>query len=155
MSVIKIIIYLVVLIVAVTFFTLYKNDANLFEKPGLSKRLKVFLTTNVATTADHHPFAELRTPVFNIDAEKLYQRVLLAASESSWEIAAHDSDNQSANFVVRSRLFLLEDDVFVQVRFIDTKQSSLYIQSNSRVGKADLAANQGHIQALLKALRAM
>jgi len=155
MSIIKIIIYLVILIVGVTFFTLYRNDANLFEKPGFSKRLQVFLTTNEATTADDHPFTELRTPAFNVNAEKLYKRVLFAASESGWEIAAHDSDNQNANFVVRSRLFLLEDDVFVQVRFIDTSHSSLYVQSNSRVGRADLAANLGHIQTLLKALRAM
>jgi len=141
------------LIVALLFYTLHRNQANLFEEPGFYERLSIFLTTNVAETADDHPFVELRTPVFNVDAQKLYQRVLYVAAESGWNVLAHDSDNQSANFVVRTPVFLFEDDVFVQVKFISMDESSLYIRSSSRTGSADLAANSRHIQTLIRKIR--
>ena len=152
MTVIKIIIFAVLLIVGIVFFTLFRNDAHLFEAPGFGKRLVVYLTTNAAATADDHAFAELRTPTFNMTADKLYQRVLNAASKSGWTIAANDRDNQNANFFVRSPMFLFEDDVFVQVQFIDMNHSTLYISSNSRIGRADFAANNGNIQTLLEAI---
>lgn len=155
MTLIKVTAFAIVFVIGVMFFTLYRNDAHLFQEPGFNKRLLIFLTTNKAATADEHPFEELRTPVFNIDAEKLYQRVLYAASESGWRVAAHDSDNQNAHFIVNSPVFLLEDDVSVQVKFINMNHSSLSIQSSSRAGRADFAANSGHIQTLIKALRAM
>lgn len=141
------------LIVVIVFFTLYRNEANLFEPPGLNKRLSVFLMTNTAATADNHLFSELETPVFNLNAEKLYNRVLDVAAESGWNIVAHDSENQNVNFIVLSPMFLFEDDVFVQVKFISMEQSSLYIQSSSRSGGADFSANSAHIQDLIKSLR--
>ncbi len=139
MTVIKIIVLTLVFIVGVVFLTLYRNDAHLFDPPGFSKRLSTYLTTNVAETADDHVFPELRTPVFNAGADKLYQRVLYVAGKSGWTVAAHDSDNQNANFVVRSPMFLFEDDVFIQVQFVDMDHSSLYVRSSSRKGHADLA----------------
>lgn len=142
-----------VFILALVFFTLHRNQANLFQEPGLYPRLTTYLTTNIAETADDHPFAELRTPVFNVDAEKLYQRVLYVAAESGWNVLAHDSDNQSANFVVRTPVFLFEDDIFIQVKFVSMDESSLYIRSSSRSGRADLAANSGHIQTLIRMIK--
>jgi uncharacterized protein (DUF1499 family) len=135
------------------FFTLYQNDANLLQEPGIIKRLAVFLSTNTAVTADDHPFEELRTPVFNANAERLYNRVIFAASELGWDIVASDSDNQNANMVAHTRLFLFEDDIFVQVKFVDVDQSSLYIRSSSRKGSADLASNSGNIQALINKIK--
>ena len=141
------------LIVAIVFFTLYRNEANLFEPPGLNKRLSVFLTNNTAATADNHLLAELETPVFNLSTEKLYQHVLDVAAESGWNIVSHDSESQNVNFIVLSPMFLFEDDVSVQVKFISMDQSSLYIQSSSRSGWIDLSANSAHIQDLIKSLR--
>jgi len=153
MTVVKIIVLAIVLLVGLVFFTLQRNDANLFQAPGFYKRLSVYLTKNTAETADNHPFKELRTPVFSVSAEKLYRRVLYVAAESGWSILASDSDNLNANFVVRSPVFLFEDDVFVQVQFINMNESSLYVQSSSRSGKADFAANAGHIQALINGIK--
>ena len=140
------------MVTGIVFFTLYKNDANLFQQPGFGKRLTTFLTTNSAATSDNHIFEELRTPVYQVDAETLYKRVTLAASQLSWEVLATDIENQNANFVAHSPVFLFEDDVYVQVQFIDMNKSSLYMQSSSRKGRADLAANSSHIQALIKKL---
>jgi len=153
MTFIKIIVFAIILAVAITFFTLYRNGANLFQAPGVSERLQVYLTTNTAKTTLDHKFVELRTPQFNTSAEKLYKRVLIAAANLGWDVVAHDSDNQNANFIVFSPMFLFEDDVYVQVEFIDLKHSSLFIQSSSRQGRADLAANSGHIQTLINKLK--
>ena len=153
MTVVKIIAFAMVLIVGLVFFTLQRNGANLFEPPGFFERLTTYLTTNIAETSDDHPFEELRTPVFNVDAQKLYQRVLYVAGASGWNVLAHDSDNQNANIVVRTPVFLFEDDVFVQVQFINMNESSLYIRSSSRSGRADLAANSGHIQKLIRKIK--
>ena len=84
MTIIKIIIFVMIVVVAIVFFTLQRNDANLFQAPGFEKRLVTYLTTNMAETSDDHAFPELRTPVYNVSAEKLYQRVLYVAAESGW-----------------------------------------------------------------------
>jgi len=153
MFVLKIVALCLFLAVAVLFFTLYRNDAHLFEEPGMKKRLTTFFTTNVAETKDEHAFKELRTPVFSMSAEKTYQRVLDAAAELGWVVESHDSDNQNATFVVASPVFLFKDDVFVQVQFINMDQSSLYVRSSSRKGRGDMAANSSHIQRLINKLK--
>ena len=147
--------WLLVLSLFIVFFTLVRNGANLMDPPGTVKRLAVFLTVNYAATMDDHPFEELRTPVFDMDAESLYQHALNGANELGWGIIAHDSDKLNANFVVRSPILLFEDDVYVQVRYLNDQQSSLYIQSNSRssTSHADFAANSGHIQELIAKLK--
>ena len=142
-----------VLIVALVFFTLHRKDANLFQAPGLYQRLAIYLTGNTAETSNNHPLLELRTPVFNVSAERLYQRILTVAAELGWKLLANDSDNQNANFEVRSSIFSFKDDVYIQVKYIKMDESSLYVQSSSRKGKADFAANAGHIQALVNKIK--
>jgi uncharacterized protein (DUF1499 family) len=149
MAITKIIVVVLTCVVSVVFFTLVRNEANLFQAPGFNQRLSVFLSSNTAVTSDNPDFEELRTPVFNISADALYKRVVLAGSKLGWQVAASDKENQDVHFIVLSRLFLFEDDVLVQVKFIDTDTSSLFVQSSSRKGLADLAANSGHIQALI------
>ncbi len=153
MAVIKFILIVIVLIVALTSFTLYSNDANLFQSPGIGQRLSIFLKTNVAETSDDHILEELRTPIFDIGAESLQKRVLNAATILRWDVVSQDSENQNMHIIVRSPVFLFEDDVFVQVQFIDTRKSSLHIRSSSRKGRADFAANSGHIQALIARIK--
>ena len=153
MAVIKFILLVIIVISAGITFSLYKNNANLFQAPGFSERLSIFLTTNSASTSDNHPLKELRTPVFNMDADTLYKRLIIAASGLGWDVILHDSENLNAKIIVYSRFFLFEDDIFVQVMSIDENKSSLNIQSTSRVGSADFASNSGHIQALIQKLK--
>ena len=153
MTMIKILLVVVLLVITVTFFTLFRNGANLTEPPGVTKRLAVFLSINSAATADDHPLEELRAPIFNTDSNTLYLQVLDAAADLGWGILAHDSDAFNADFVVRSPVLLYEDDLYVQVFSIGDKQSTLSVQSSSRKGRADLAANSGHIQKLIKHLK--
>ena len=153
MTLIKILFMLVVLIVGSFFYTLYRNDANLFDDPGFKARLNIYLSANRAETSDDHLLKELRTPVFNTSAEQLYKRTILAASSLGWQVASHDSDNQNAHFVVYSPIFLFKDDVYVQIGFIDMDRSTLSVKSVSQLGKADLGANAGHIRELISELK--
>ncbi len=153
MTIIKIIFFAIVLAVAVTFAVLFKNGAHLFDEPGFNERLRVFLTSNTAKTADDHKFKELRTPKFDMTDEVLYQRVLAAAIELGWEIFAHDKENKNTNFVVYSPVFLFKDKIYVKVKAIGKNRSSLFIHSSSHTGRADFAANSGHIQALIKQIK--
>jgi len=152
MTILKIVIFLVIFITGVISLTLLVNQANLFEAPGFTQRLKIFFTSNIAATAENHKLKELNTPVYQESAERLFKRVLLAVSNLGWDIVSHDSDNHYVNIIVRTRMFLFEDDMFVQVKSIDANNSYLYIESKSRKGSADLAANSGHIQELIKKL---
>ena len=123
------------------------------KAPGLAERLTVFLSQNSASTSDNHPFNELRTPFFNMGAEPLYKIVRSSGSELGWNIRHTDSDNLKIEFEVVTPLIRFTDDVIVQVIFISLQKSSLYIHSSSRTGRADFAANSGHIQSLLKAVK--
>ena len=149
-ALLKIIVIVIVLVTVMVFFTLHRNQAHISQPPGTAKRLAVFFTINTASTSDDPYFDELRTPVFAMDAETLYQQVLHTGSELGWGIIANDKDAHNINFVVRTPVFLFIDDVYVEVKAIDTDRSSLYIRSSSRTGKADFASNSGHIQTLIR-----
>ena len=153
MTIIKFVSFLLLLVVVTLFATLYRNDANLFQEPGISQRLKIFLTTNTAKIEDDHILPELRTPVFQQDASRLFGHIVHEATEMGWTVSSTDRDNQQANFTVSSPVFLFKDDVFVQVKFEGMKRSSVYMESQSRTGNADLAANSSHIQSMLRRLR--
>ncbi|MBL4710971.1 MAG: DUF1499 domain-containing protein [Gammaproteobacteria bacterium] len=152
MTILKIIIIAVIAVVGLTFLTLQKNGANLLQAPGVKERLQVFLTSNTAKTSITHKFGELKPAIYDINEERLYKKILHTATELGWEILSRDDENQNANFVVRTSLFSFEDDVYVQVLFVDANKSSLSVESHSRKGRADFAANSGNIQALLKKL---
>jgi hypothetical protein len=146
-------IIVLVVIPACLLGTLYRNDAQLLQPPGFAERMKIFLTRNTAKTSDTPVLPELKTPVFNKPADELYHQVIEAAMHLGWSIADHDSDNQNARFVISSPVFLFEDDMTVQVEYLNPRQSALHISSQSRTGKGDLAANSSHIQRLLQQLR--
>jgi len=147
-------IFLLLLVILVCLFgTLYRNDANLFHAPGFTGRMKIFLTHNSAKTSDAPVLPELKTPVFDKTSDELFNSVMNAAMHMGWSIASHDTDNQNANFVIRSPVFLFEDDMFVQVEYLNPRQSALHIESHSRMGGADFAANSSHIQRLMRELR--
>ncbi len=152
MTFIKIIIFAITVAILVAFLTLFKNNANLLDEPGLKKRLQIFLTTNTAATASDHELKELRTPVFDMTAVELYRDVLSAAIDLGWVVFAQDGEKKHTNFVVYSPVFLFKDKIYVQVKSISETQSSLYIHAKSAKGHADFASNSGHIQALIKKL---
>ncbi len=146
----KILLALVVIIVVIVAATLLKNNAKLFDPPGFSKRLVVYLTTNTAHTADDHIFPELRTPVFNTGPDELYLAVQSSAIELGWPIEDSNDVEWTMRLMVRTPVLLFRDDITLQIiPNVDLSTSALEIKSHSRVGGADFAANAGHIQQLI------
>ena len=152
----KIVIALMVIIVLIVIATLFKNHAPLFDPPGLKKRLAVYLTTNTAKTSDDHPFPELRTPVFYTGPDELYIAVKDAAIDLGWSILDSDDVEWRLDMAAKSQILLFVDDVEVEIKplgCIDgVTSTALHIHSHSRLGKGDFAANQDHVQQLVKAV---
>ncbi len=152
----KIVIAVIIIVVLIVIATLFKNHAPLFDPPGLKKRLAVYLTTNTAKTSDDHPFAELRTPVFDVGPDELYIAVKDAAIDLSWSILDSDDVEWRLDMAAKSHILLFVDDVKVEIKplgCIDgVTSTALPIHSHSRIGKADFAANADHVQQLVKAV---
>lgn len=147
LSVLLVIVLLPALLMGVTF---YSNDVELFKSPGFAKRLSVYLSQNTASTDDNHPFPELRMRQYGIEAFKLYRYIRKTARKLGWEIESEDEDNQSMHLVVKTPWAGFKDDVYVQVIYLQPRQSTLLIKSSSRVGKADFGVNVAHITKLVK-----
>lgn len=150
----KIVLAVIVIVVLIIIATLFKNHAPLFDPPGLKKRLAVYLTSNIARTSDDHPFAELRTPVFDVEADELYTAIKDAAIELGWSIMDSDDVEWRLELAAKTHLLLFTDDVQVVIKplgCIDgVTSSALEIRSQSRIGSADFGANSDHIQKLVR-----
>ncbi len=141
------------LVVIIISATLIKNKARFFEPPGIAERLSVYLTQHTAATSDNHAFPELRTPVFKVAAADLLNVVVEVVIELGWRIGQIDEDDLVVSVVISTPLFRFSDDLVVQAKPGSTGGSVLVISSASRKGKADFAANAGHIQALVQGVR--
>ena len=152
----KIILAIIVVVLLLVVATLFKNHAPLFDTPGPKKRLAVYLTTNTAVTADDHPFPELRTPVFDAEPDQLYDAVKEAAIQLGWSILDSDDIEWRLDLAAKTHFLLFVDDVTVEIKpklcEDGVMRNALHIRSQSRLGKADFAANADHIQQLVKAV---
>jgi len=127
------------------------NRPPLFDEPGLLPRLKTYLSRNVAYTAMDHPHPELRTPVFDVEENVLREKVIACMHSLDWQ-NVRDQGGVTRAEVVTALLRFTDD---VEVRWQPVSGGlALQLRSASRVGKADLAANQRHLTQLLGCLRA-
>ena len=154
----KIVLVVIIIVVLLVIATLFKNHAPLFDPPGLKKRLAVYLTTNIAKTADDHPFPELRTPLFDASPDQLYVAVKEAAIELGWSILDSDDIEWRLDLAAKTHFLLFVDDVKVEIKpqlcEDGVMRNALHIHSQSRLGNADFAANADHIQQLVKVVNA-
>lgn len=155
-TLILIVLSVLILVVVIITATLMKNQAHVFQSPGPFKRLSVYLTQHQAETSDNHSFPELRTRTFNVNEDHLFNTVLAAVQQLGWQLEQSDDENLSAHIVITTPMMRFKDDLVVQVKLVNTQlegeASALLLRSSSRVGKADFAANAGHIQALVAAV---
>ena len=153
MKIVLVILMFMMVPVIIIAATLVKNQAHFFEAPGFAERISIYLRQHTAATSDNHPFPELRTPVFSVEADSLFNVVIEVASDLGWRLRQIDDDSLTAYLVITTPLLGFSDDLVVQVRVSNPEQSVLAIQSTSRKGTADFAANAGHIQALVQRVR--
>ena len=156
MKILTVAISILVIIVLIIALTLFKNNARVFDPPGFSKRLAVYLTKNTAQTKDKHSFAELTTPVFPVTPDELYLAVLDAAIELGWTVLDSNDVDWTLDLMVETHFLLFKDDVKVELRPQGCREgisnTALQITSSSRIGRVDFAANADHIQQLIKAV---
>jgi uncharacterized protein (DUF1499 family) len=157
MKIVLVMVLLILMVVIVVAATLIKNQAHFFEAPGFAERLSIYLGQHTAATSDNHSFPELRTPVFYVDADSLFSVVIEVVNDLGWQLRQIDDENLTLSLVITTPLFRFSDDLVVQVKpknaQLNSEESTLAIHSTSRKGKADFAANAGHIQTLVQQVR--
>jgi len=151
MLVLKILAALVIVGVWLTGTAILRNGVPVSAPPGKIARISAYLTTNVAETRDDHPFAELRTRSFDLNAGKLYAQVEAAVAALGWNQVGGDG-SQTLRAEVRTPLLGFTDDLVAQIVSVGGNQSRLQLRSVSRVGRGDLGANAGHILRLYEAV---
>jgi len=142
---------IVSVIVVVIFLLLQTNQANLLQAPGISARLKIFLTSHQADISRDPVLPELRSPVFKLTRQQLFEKLPAVVASLDWQSVQTDNKNFSLKAVVSTPIIGFKDDVEISV-VADAQQSYLIATSRSRVGKADFAANSHHLQQLLMAI---
>jgi len=141
--------------------TLFRNQAHVFTSPGVVERLRVYLTQNSAQTTVQPSFPELRSGDFPVSAQTLYSAVQSALLKLGWTFSLvdenHHGDEYRIHAVVTTALFKFKDDVIILIHGQRCQHGSLHsmldVHSKSRIGRADFAANAGHIQRLMQQLR--
>ena len=159
--VISIILFLVIAVSLLLSLTLFRNQAHVFTRPGLVDRLKVYLTQNSAQTAEQPLFPELRSGDFQVSTQTLYKAVQSTLLKLGWTFSLidenHHGDEYRIHAVVTTALFKFKDDVMILIHnqrcLHGSVHSVLDVHSKSRIGRADFAANAGHIQRFMQQLR--
>lgn len=130
---------------------LARNRAALRPPPGPWRRLRLYLTRNVAVTGDDAPLPELRPRRLEGAAEELYAALREAMGDLGWTIGYENPSQLELAAVVTTPLFRFRDDVKVKL-VPDGGHWRLFVRSASRVGRADFGANRRHILDLYAAL---
>lgn len=148
----KTVLALVALALGLMAGALLLNRVPLLDSPGLSERLRVYLTTHVAELSDQARFPELQVQDDARDPATLYADTLRAVEQLGWEIAAHDEAQRRIDAVVTTGLWKFKDDVSIRIAAQPNGLSRLYARSQSRVGKGDFGANERHLRELAEAV---
>jgi len=114
------------------------------EPPGVTARVRVYLTTNVAQTSETALFPELRPRKYPLPPEQMLTLVRDAARALGWEIVAENAGRGMLGAVVTTPFMRFKDDVTVTVKPADSG-SVVHVRSQSRVGKGDLGTNTRHV----------
>jgi len=143
---------LAALVYALLIGAVLANRAPLFDAPGVSERLHLYFTTNVAELSDQPHLPELQARDDARDAAALYAQARLAVEKLGWEVAAHDDAQHRIAAVVTTRLWKFKDDISIWVVAQPNGGSRLYARSQSRVGRGDMGANARHLRELIEAI---
>ena len=127
------------------------NALPLTDPPGISARLRAYLTTHEAETAEDSDFPELRPRLYNVPPNRFIELVYSACRQLGWSVMSQDPASLRIHAVVQTSLLRFKDDVVIQVEAV-SNGSLLRIRASSRVGRGDLGANTRHVLDLYRAL---
>lgn len=149
---VKIVLVLVLLAVAMSGVAIVRNGVPLVDKPGLGKRLLVYLSRNTADTRPDHDWPELRTRMYSLTADELINRAERIVAELGWKVVEKDESSHTLRAVVTTPWLRFKDDVVIRLEDRAGQGTALDVKSKSRIGRADYGANAGHIIELYRAL---
>ena len=121
------------------------NDLPWSSPPGVITRLVQYLGNNDIRTSVDSTYPELRTRVYQLKEETLFDLARKAVSELGWEIIKDDRETLSIHALVTTRLFRFKDDVVITITDDGMDKYIVNLHSSSRVGKGDLGANTRHV----------
>jgi uncharacterized protein (DUF1499 family) len=111
------------------------------------------LTRNVAETSPNHEDPRLRTRLYALSKETVWNSIhQIATLQRGWTVIKLDPAEGTLQAEARTRLLKFVDDVTIRVRPADGQRVSVDVHSRSRVGKGDFGANAKRIGLFLQAL---
>ncbi len=120
------------------------NHPPLTTPPGLTVRLKTYLTSHRAETRDNSIYPELRPRQYGMPPQQLYAAARATLADLGWSLQAQDSRALRLHAVVVTRLWKFKDDFNLIVE-PTSGGCRLLMASQSRVGRGDFGANTRHI----------
>jgi len=139
------ILVLLVLFISLSSFALIQNDVPWGDPPGFFRRLLVYVSQNVAETSDDASFPELRTRTYDHPVSVYLDLLPAHMAHMGWQVQGIDRDAMTIDAVVSTPLLGFKDDLHIRLEPASKEQTRLHVRSASRFGRADYAANLGHI----------
>ncbi len=146
----KWLLFVAIVLVVAMMAPILLNRPPLSTPPGPWARLKTYLSANQARVTPVTEWANLRSPVMIGSLGQVKSRVLSAMHRLGWRHARETDGVLKAEVVTPWLKF--RDDVEVRLEVVP-EGVRLLAFSRSRVGKADFAANERHLNDLLGMLR--
>ncbi len=156
MKLITILLSVILLYLAVSLLTIIKNGVSLTNVPGFGERFKRFMTTHIAQTAENHSYPELVSEDYAMSVDELKLQVMKHAETLGWSLnkdLENNANDSSINYIVTTPIAKFKDDIVITLTAVNPTKTTLNVRSKSRVGRADFAANIGHILKLKKLLK--
>ena len=144
----KAIVILLLLALVLGAATIWRNGVSWSDPPGFWTRIAFYTMRNHVETKPKHVLPELRPQAYAAPPKELYDPVQKTILSLGWRIEAFDPVKRHVHALVTTPLLRFTDDFHVTVN----PDSTLSIQSGSRVGRADWGANLGHVLDFKQAL---
>lgn len=130
----------------------YRNDLPWTAPPGPLTRLKTYISTHVARTAEQHPYPELRSLHVRMPAGALRDSLTEMIDRLGW-VLAPQAAGDDIHAVVTTPLFKYRDDIHIMLRPLADGSVAVDVESISRVGHGDLGTNTRHVLDLYRMIR--
>ncbi|MBI3609541.1 MAG: DUF1499 domain-containing protein [Nitrospirae bacterium] len=148
-----VVVFVVALPLAAVVVAIAMNRPMVFDPPGFSKRLAIYLQYNVAETTADPLLPELRIRRYRASEEEIKAAVEQAIrSFPRWRMIRTERDLGAYQVEATSLLWRFRDDLSILVIRSASDGVEVYLHSASRVGGGDLGANRARIIEFYEAL---
>ena len=118
----------------------------LFDPPGFTKRLSIYLRYNTSETTENPILPELRIRRYRISEDVMKTAVeRTIRSFPRWTVIRAEPEVGAYQVVVTSWIWRFRDDLSILVTGTASGELEVYVYSASRVGRGDFGANRVHI----------